>query len=71
MTHEPLWGWLFISLGQTFILLPLLIRRFDEGPLRMDLFVRRFGRDAGRRAPRKNASRAGMEPLELAGTARF
>ena len=31
MTHEPLWGWLFISLGQTFILLPLLIRRFGKG----------------------------------------
>ncbi|GAB4240039.1 MAG: NAD(P)-binding domain-containing protein [Candidatus Methylacidiphilales bacterium] len=30
-THQPLWGWLAISLAQTFIVIPLMIRRWGKG----------------------------------------
>ncbi|MBT3344107.1 MAG: NAD(P)-binding domain-containing protein [Gemmatimonadetes bacterium] len=30
-THEPLWGWLAVSLVQTFVILPLIIYRWGKG----------------------------------------
>ncbi len=30
-THEPLWGWLIVSLVQTFVIIPLIVRRWGKG----------------------------------------
>ena len=30
-TSEPMWGWLIVSLVQTFVIIPLLIRRWGKG----------------------------------------
>ena len=30
-THEPLWGWLAVSMVQTFVILPLIIYRWGKG----------------------------------------
>ena len=30
-THQPMWGWLGISLVQTFVLIPLMIRKWGKG----------------------------------------
>ncbi len=30
-SYQPMWGWLIVSFVQTFILIPLLIRRFGKG----------------------------------------
>ena len=30
-TEQPLWGWLILSLIQTFVIIPLIVRRFGKG----------------------------------------
>ena len=30
-SHQPLWGWLILSLVQTFVIIPLIVRRWGKG----------------------------------------
>ena len=67
-TAHPLPAWLWICGIQTFVLIPagdLLLRQ--GGLLRLDLLLRRPGRDPGRRLPAQDAPRPRWNRLNMLG----